>query len=278
LDHQLSKSPGARRRASRPASLIPPSPSHPEGTLPLSTSPSSRVPRVSEPARATSRLVPCPQRPVPSRSDGASPPSGRIPCSSHRAKAGERRIPRLASRPKGREWSAKASSDHAHCKKRGLSSGECPAISGERAVPHPSCLISSRESRPISGECHAQSASDALKSPPSRSEAACRPSLKGVDNPIHSPYYMYIIAVCPEVRSKEPMAFTDRGAPPSPKASSPRRGIPGRRRRFFDNRCTRGNGSGAVPSGLPYSGGRRCGQTRAKSPPEVLGAYLSTAG
>jgi hypothetical protein len=51
LDHQLSMSPGARRRASRPASLFPPSPSHPEGTLPLSTSSSSRFPRVSSPLR-----------------------------------------------------------------------------------------------------------------------------------------------------------------------------------------------------------------------------------
>jgi hypothetical protein len=131
LEPSIVKEPGGeapRFEAGEPHSPVPlPS----GGDFAAFNEPFAPLPRVSKRAKATSRLVPCPQRPFSSRSDGASPPPRRIPCSSHLTKAGERLIPRLASRPKGREWSAKGSSGHAHCKKRVPIPGECSAISGE---------------------------------------------------------------------------------------------------------------------------------------------------
>jgi hypothetical protein len=124
LDHQLSKSAGVRRRAARPASLIPPVPSHSEGTLRLSTSSSSRFPRVSRPVKTASRLIPRSQRPFPSLPNGAKRPPDRVPRSSRPAKDGERLIPRSASRPKRREWSSKAFPNHAHRRERNLIPGE----------------------------------------------------------------------------------------------------------------------------------------------------------
>jgi hypothetical protein len=124
LDHQLSKSPGARRRAARPASLFPPSPSHPEGTLPLATETSSHVPRASKTAKTASRLIPRAQRSVPSSSDAAKGPSCRVPRSSRLTKGRRRLIPRPSSRPKRREWSAKTFPSHAHRRERSLIPGE----------------------------------------------------------------------------------------------------------------------------------------------------------
>jgi hypothetical protein len=227
LDHQLSKSPGARRRALRPASLIPPSPSLPEGTLPLSTRSSSRVPRVSSPAQTSSSLVPRSQRPFPSRPDGAKRLPDRIPPSSRLAKDRERLIPLSSSRPRREERSSKSFPGHAHRRERSL-------IPGERAIPRSSDLIPSGESHPISGERSRKSASSALKSPSNRTETAWRPAMEELDSSFSGGYYMYIMAVCPEPWSRGLIALTDRAAPPSQEASSPRRGGQDRRRRFFD--------------------------------------------
>ena len=191
LNHQLSKSPGARRRALRPASLIPPSPSHPEGTLPLSTRSSSRVPRVSSPAQTSSSLVPCSQRPLPSRSDSAKRPLRRVPRSSRPAKDRERLIPHSSCRPRRGEWSSKSFPDHAHHRERSLIPGEC-------FIPRSSDLIPSGESPPIPGECSRKSASSALKSPSNRTETAWRLTMEELDSSFSGGYYMYIIAVCPE--------------------------------------------------------------------------------
>src|SRR3954466_900824 len=60
LDHRLSKSAGAKRRARSPASLIPRASSHSEGA--------------SCPAKTSSRLIPCSSRPIPPAS---SHPKGR---------------------------------------------------------------------------------------------------------------------------------------------------------------------------------------------------------
>src|SRR3954454_11882010 len=117
LDHQLSKSAGAKRRATSPASLIPPASSHSEEALPLSTSPARRVPRVAKPAKTFSRLIPCAQRSSLSLLNGAKGPS--------------RLIPHPAGCPKSGEWSSKSFSYHAHCRKRNPISGECLMIPGE---------------------------------------------------------------------------------------------------------------------------------------------------
>ena len=78
-------------------------------------------------------------------------------------------------------------------------------------------------------------------------------------------------------------ASTDRRAPPSPEVSSPRRGAQGGRRGFIDKRRTRGNGSGAVPSGLPYFGGcawreiPRCGKPAGSILPFARISSIQTA-
>jgi hypothetical protein len=117
LRHQLSKNAGARRRAARPASLFPPSPSHPEGTLPSSTSSSSRFPRVSSLTKTSSSLLLCSQRAFPSYPDDAKRPPDRVPRSSLPARDRERSFPRPASRPRRREWSSKPFPGHAHQEK-----------------------------------------------------------------------------------------------------------------------------------------------------------------
>jgi hypothetical protein len=126
-----------------------------------------------------------------------------------------------------------------------------------------------RPSRPLpSGECRAKSASGDLKSPSSRAGTARRPFPRGLDISFPGHYYMHIAAGLsrgPDRGAMPPRpgsrTSTDRRAPPSPKASSPRHGIPDRRRPFFDRRCTRGNGTEPFPLALLYSGGRRCGST-----------------
>ena len=109
-------------------------------------------------------------------------------------------------------------------------------------------------------------------------------ALGELDSPRSSHYYMYIRTACPGARSRGSMpreGSRDLWAARLRRlwtASSPQRGIPGRRRRFFDKRSTRGNGSGAVPSGPPYSGGLRCGRAAARPESQGGGGGLPRRG
>lgn len=117
------------------------------------------------------------------------------------------------------------------------------------------------------------------------------PPRRGIDSSFLNRYCMHIMAVCPVAHSqgsKEPcegLRLLKTAGLRHHRRRRARAGVPGGRRGFFDNRCTRGNGGGAVPSGPPYFRGRKCGSTlkqpglggyRCKgSPDAALGRPLS---
>ena len=153
LDHQLSKSAGARRRVTSPASLIPPASSHLEGaSCPAKTS-SCLIPYSSRRIPPPSRHPIAPSRPIPRRSRGST-------SSSRRPKEGER-APNDSSR-------------HVHRNSQGKISGECLASSGERTATRSySDMVRVKNQRKArKGSC--KSLSDSLLGPSERRLEPCK--------------------------------------------------------------------------------------------------------